>query len=383
MIKKNNTGRSIDQLAKDKTSSLNINAGKERPSNLSIDKLNSFIGKKRKKYSLEEYCKGILDGDRVVLGRALTLIESKIKEDNVLSNKIIDKCLPHSGKSIRIGITGIPGVGKSTFIESFGLYLLQQKKKIAVMAVDPSSNLSGGSLMGDKTRMDILSSKENVFIRPSATSGFLGGVNRATREAIILCEAAGYDIILIETVGVGQSEILVHSMVDFFLLLQIAGAGDELQGIKKGIMEMADAIAVSKSDGDNVLKAELCKKELENATHYSLNYDPDWSIPVITISSQENKGIDKIWKMILEHNKIMQRNGKFDIKRTAQLDQWLKTTISQTLESNFYNDTNVIKEFNEINKAVLNGKISPVVATEKLIGVFRNKKHKEKLMQNQ
>ncbi|MCK5760096.1 MAG: methylmalonyl Co-A mutase-associated GTPase MeaB [Candidatus Delongbacteria bacterium] len=345
--------------------------GKETPCDLSVDKLNSFIGKKRKKYSLEEYCKGILDGDRVVLGRVLTLIESKIKEDNVLSNKIIDKCLPHSGKSIRIGITGIPGVGKSTFIETFGLYLLEQKKKIAVMAVDPSSNLSGGSLMGDKTRMDILSSKENVFIRPSATSGFLGGVNRATRESIILCEAAGYDIILIETVGVGQSEILVHSMVDFFLLLQIAGAGDELQGIKKGIMEMADAIAVSKSDGDNVLKAKLCKQELENATHYSLNYDPDWSIPVITISSQENKGIDQIWEIILKHDKIMTKNGKFAKKRKDQLDQWLKTSISQTLENNFYNDQDVLKAFNEIKKAVLDGKISPIVASEKLIKMFR------------
>ena len=370
MTKKNKTGRSIDQLAKDKTSSLSINMGKESPSDLSVDKLNSFIGKKRKKYSLEEYCKGILDGDRVVLGRALTLIESKIKEDNVLSNKIIEKCLPYSGKSIRIGITGIPGVGKSTFIETFGLYLLEQKKKIAVMAVDPSSNLSGGSLMGDKTRMDILSSKENVFIRPSATSGFLGGVNRATREAIILCEAAGYDIILIETVGVGQSEILVHSMVDFFLLLQIAGAGDELQGIKKGIMEMADAIAVSKSDGDNVLKAELCKKELENATHYSLNYDPDWSIPVTTISSQENKDIDQIWEIISKHNEIMKKNGKFENRRKVQLDQWLTTSISQTLENNFYNDTDIIKEFDIIKTAVIKGEISPVVASEKLIKLF-------------
>ena len=371
MTSKNKIGRSIDQLANDETSSLNINAGKERPNGISGDKLNSFISKKRKKYSLDEYLKGILNGDRVILGRALTLIESKIKEDNDLSNRIVDKCLPYSGKSIRIGITGIPGVGKSTLIESFGLYLLKQNKKIAVMAVDPSSNLSGGSLMGDKTRMDRLSSKSDVFIRPSATSGFLGGVNRATREAIILCEAAGYDIILIETVGVGQSEVLVHSMVDFFLLLQIAGAGDELQGIKKGIMEMADAIAVTKSDGDNVLKAQLCKQELENATHYSLNYDSDWSIPVTTISSQENKGIDQIWKIILKHNDIMLNNGKFDIKRRTQINQWLKTSISQTLENNFYNDQDVMKEFNVIKAAVIKGEISPVVASEKLIKIFR------------
>ncbi|NOR46027.1 MAG: methylmalonyl Co-A mutase-associated GTPase MeaB [Candidatus Delongbacteria bacterium] len=360
----------MDQLANDETSSLNINAGKERPDGISGEKLNNFINKKRKKYSLKEYFDGILSGDRVVLGRALTLMESKIKEDNELSNKIVDKCLPHSGKSIRIGITGIPGVGKSTFIETFGLYLLDKKKKIAVMAVDPSSNLSGGSLMGDKTRMDRLSSQTDVFIRPSATSGFLGGVNRATREAIILCEAAGYDIILIETVGVGQSEILVHSMVDFFLLLQIAGAGDELQGIKKGIMEMADAIVVTKSDGDNVLKSKLCKQELENATHYSLNYDPDWNIPVTTISSQENKGIDQIWEIILKHNDIMLKNGKFNTKRKIQINQWLKTSISQTLESNFYNDKNVLKEFDRIKKDVINGKISPIAASGKLLKIF-------------
>ena len=370
MNKNNKIGRSIDQLANDEASSLNISTGKERPNGISGEKLNSFINKKRKKYSLDEYYDGILSGDRVILGRAITLIESKIKEDNDLSNKIIDKCLPHSGKSIRIGITGIPGVGKSTFIETFGLYLLDKNKKVAVMAVDPSSNLSGGSLMGDKTRMDRLSSQADVFIRPSATSGFLGGVNRATREAIILCEAAGYDIVLIETVGVGQSEILVHSMVDFFLLLQIAGAGDELQGIKKGIMEMADAIAVSKSDGDNVLKAKLCKQELENATHYSLNYDPDWNIPVIAISSQENKGIDQIWDVILKHNDIMTRNGKFITKRKTQIDQWLKTTISQTLESNFYNDTNILKEFDQVKRDVINGNISPIAASEKLIKIF-------------
>lgn len=372
MNNKNKTGKSIDQLAKDNTTSLNISVGKEKPNGISGEKLNNFISKKRKRYSLEEYCNGILSGDRVVLGRALTLIESKIHEDNILSNKIIDKCLPHSGKSIRIGITGIPGVGKSTFIEAFGLYLLKQKKKIAVMAVDPSSNLSGGSLMGDKTRMDILSSKEDVFIRPSATSGFLGGVNRATREAIILCEAAGYDIILIETVGVGQSEILVHSMVDFFLLLQIAGAGDELQGIKKGIMEMADAIAVTKSDGDNILKAELCKQEFENATHYSLNHDPDWHIPTVTVSSQENKGIKDIWEIIQKHNEIMNKNGKFIHRRKLQLDQWLKTTISQTLVNNFYTNASIIDELNIIKKDVMDKKVSPIIATEKLIKIFRN-----------
>ncbi|MBN2789053.1 MAG: methylmalonyl Co-A mutase-associated GTPase MeaB [Candidatus Delongbacteria bacterium] len=370
MSNKNKTGRSIDQLANDKLTSLNINAGIVKPEGISDDKLDIFISKKKRKIDLEDFLTGILNGDRVILGRALTLIESKKKEDNDLSKKIINRCLPYSGKSIRIGITGIPGVGKSTFIETFGLYLLEQKKKVAVMAVDPSSNLSGGSLMGDKTRMDKLSSKNDVFIRPSATSGFLGGVNRATREAIILCEAAGYDIILVETVGVGQSEVLVHSMVDFFLLLQIAGAGDELQGIKKGIMEMADAIAVSKSDGDNVIKADLCKQELENATHYSLNFDPDWQVPVIAISSYENKGIDELWKIIIKHHSIMNSNGKFQNKRKYQLEQWLKTTITQTLENIFYNSTEVQQVLSSVKKDVIESKISPIAAAEKLINIL-------------
>ncbi len=226
--------------------------------------------------------------------------------------------------------------------------------------------------MGDKTRMERLSGHQNVFIRPSATSGFLGGVNRATREAVILTEAAGYDVILIETVGVGQSEVLVHSMVDFFLLLQIAGAGDELQGIKKGIMEMADAIAVTKADGDNVLKAEMCKKELLNALHYSLNSDKDWSVPVITVSSLENRSVDEVWKVINEYISVMKNKCRFESKRKSQISEWLRSTIRSTLENEFYNAPEIKKILSSFENNVLEGKISPVTAVEELIRAFRS-----------
>ncbi len=330
-----------------------------------------YLGLKRKKLTEDDYIEGILSGNRVILARAMSLIESKREDDNELSKRIIDKCLPHSGRSVRIGVTGVPGAGKSTFIESLGLYLLTQDKKIAVMAVDPSSSRTGGSLMGDKTRMERLSGHNDVFIRPSATSGFLGGVNRATREVIILAEAAGYEIILIETVGVGQSEIMVHSMVDFFLLLQIAGAGDELQGIKKGIMEMADAIIVTKADGDNIQKAEMCKKELENAIHYSPHRDDDWNVPVLTVSSIENRSVDEVWKLINKYTDNMKENGLFLQKRKEQTAEWMRFTIAKNLEYEFYNSPAVKERLRELKSSVLEGKTSPVSAVEHLISLFR------------
>jgi LAO/AO transport system kinase len=240
------------------------------------------------------------------------------------------------------------------------------------MAVDPSSNKTGGSLMGDKTRMEKLSGHANVFIRPSATSGFLGGVNRATREAIILTEAAGYDVILIETVGVGQSEVLVHSMVDFFLLLQISGAGDELQGIKKGIMEMADAIAVTKADGDNVQKAEMCRKELENALHYALDHDEDWQVPVMTVSSLENRSVDKVWEIVEKHSAVMKEKGRFFEKRKIQTAEWMRSTILKNLEYDFYNSPKIKEVFKEYEGEVLKGGMSPVTAVGELIKIFRS-----------
>jgi len=365
------TGKNIKELSEDKDSALKINAGKQNSPDPG-EAFDSYLGKKKKKLSEDEYIQGIKSGDRVVLGRAITLIESRRADDNEMSKNVINRCLPFAGNSVRIGITGVPGAGKSTFIEIFGLYLLSLGKKVAVMAVDPSSKRSGGSLMGDKTRMERLSGHKNVFIRPSATSGFLGGVNRATREAIILTEAAGYDVILIETVGVGQSEVLVHSMVDFFLLLQIAGAGDELQGIKKGIMEMADAIAVTKADGDNVMKAEMCRKELENALHYSTNFDSDWHVPVITVSSLENRSVDRVWELVTKHEQIMKSNGRFELKRRSQTADWMRATIISSLESQFYNCAEIRRVLRKYEDDVLKGKITPVTAVDELINIFKS-----------
>lgn len=365
------SGKNIKELSEDESSALKINPG-SAVSSRSGEAFDSYLGKKKRKLSEDEFFEGIRTGDRVVLGRAITLIESRRADDNELSKSIINRCLPLSGNSVRIGITGVPGAGKSTFIESLGLYLLSLGKKIAVMAVDPSSNRSGGSLMGDKTRMERLSGHSNVFIRPSATSGFLGGVNRATREAIILSEAAGYDVILIETVGVGQSEVLVHSMVDFFLLLQIAGAGDELQGIKKGIMEMADGIAVTKADGDNVLRAEMCKKELENALHYSMNFDNDWAVKVLTVSAVENRSVDKVWEMVTRHAQIMKNNGKFELKRRSQTADWMRATIISSLENQFYHSPEIKSVFKRYEDDVLKKRITPVTAVDELIKIFRS-----------
>ncbi len=364
-------GKNIKEISEEENSALKINAGTGRHIK-TTDGFDNYLDKKRKKISEEEFINGIYAGDRVILGRALTLIESRRPDDNELSKRIINRCLPRSGNSVRIGITGVPGAGKSTFIEALGLYLLSLGKKIAVMAVDPSSSRSGGSLMGDKTRMERLSGQKNVFIRPSATSGFLGGVNRATREAVILTEAAGYDVILIETVGVGQSEVLVHSMVDFFLLLQIAGAGDELQGIKKGIMEMADAIAVTKSDGDNVIRALQCKKELENALHYSLNSDSDWSVPVVTVSSLENKNIGEVWAVVKKYIKLMKDNGRFVSKRRSQTAEWMRTAIISALESRFYSSEKIKKLFPVYERDVLEGKLTAVTAVDELISMFNS-----------
>lgn len=365
--------KNIEELSQDEDSALKVNSGVKTQNSISEDQKKIFLKRKRKKLNPEQYLAGLRKRDRVILGKAITLIESRRKEDNDISKEIINKCLPFSGNSIRIGITGVPGVGKSTFIEAFGKHLLKKNKKIAVLAVDPSSSKTGGSLLGDKTRMEELSGEEDVFIRPSASSGFLGGVNRATRETIILCEAAGYDVILIETVGVGQSEVLVHSMVDFFLLLGLAGAGDELQGIKKGIMEMADAIAITKADGDNILKAEIAKKEKESALHYSYLYNPDWNTPVTTCSSLEGTGIEEIWQIIINYIDIMKKNENFFSKRKQQLNDWLNTSIVQMLENQFYTDEKISNIFENIRNEVQNSRITPINAAEKLIEIFRNR----------
>jgi LAO/AO transport system kinase len=286
------------------------------------------------------------------------------------ANEIINACLPHANKSIRIGITGVPGVGKSTFIEAFGSYLTSLGKKVAVLTVDPSSTISHGSILGDKTRMEELVKDKNAYIRPSASGETLGGVARKTRETIILCEAGGFDTIIIETVGVGQSETAVHSMVDFFLLLKISGAGDELQGIKRGIMEMADAIVINKADGDNVNKAKLAKTEFNRALHLFPAKSSGWTPIVSTCSSITKEGIDEVWQTITDYFQLVKANHYFEEKRKEQNQYWMMETINDQLKSNFYNHPEIIKLLEENKKAVATNRKSPFTAALDLISAY-------------
>ena len=316
---------------------------------------------------------GILKGDKTALSRAITLVESTNPEHLAKANEVIKGCLPHANNSVRIGITGVPGVGKSTFIEAFGKYLTSIGKKVAVLAVDPSSSISHGSILGDKTRMEELVKDENAYIRPSASGDTLGGVARKTRETIILCEACGFDTIIIETVGVGQSETAVHSMVDFFLLLKISGAGDELQGIKRGIMEMADTIVINKADGDNIAKAKLAKTEFSRALHLFPAKSSGWMPKVTTCSAYEKTGIDAIWDIISEYFEWVKSNHYFEEKRQNQNQFWMMETINEQLKSHFYNHPNVSQLLEENKKAVLNNQISSFAAAMSLLEQYFNK----------
>ena len=321
----------------------------------------------------EELITGILEGDKTALSRAITLVESTNPEHLEKANEVIKGCLPHANNSIRIGITGVPGVGKSTFIEAFGTHLTALGKKVAVLAVDPSSSISHGSILGDKTRMEELVKDKKAFIRPSASGGTLGGVARKTREAIILCEACGFDTIIIETVGVGQSETAVHSMVDFFLLLKISGAGDELQGIKRGIMEMADTIVINKADGDNIAKAKLAKTEFNRALHLFPAKSSGWIPKVTTSSAYDQTGIDAIWEIISEYFELVKSNHYFEEKRQNQNQFWMMETINEQLKSHFYNHPNVSQLLDENKKAVQNNELSPFAAAMSLLEKYFKK----------
>ena len=325
---------------------------------------------KRRQFTVEEYLDGILKGDTSVLSQAVTLIESALPKHQQLAQKLVEACLPYTGNSVRLGITGVPGAGKSTFIEALGMYLVKKSHKLAVLAIDPSSERSKGSILGDKTRMEELSVAENAFIRPSPSAGSLGGVARKTRESIILCEAAGYDVIFVETVGVGQSETAVHSMVDFFLLLQLAGAGDELQGIKRGIMEMADGVAINKSDGNNVDKARIAKTQYQNALRLFPATDSGWSPEVIPCSALEKTGIDAIWDMVLRYVEHTRTNRFFDAHRNQQAKYWMYETIHEQLRDRFYQDPEIIKMIAEVEKKVLANEISSFAGAKLLLDQY-------------
>jgi len=316
---------------------------------------------------------GILAGDIAMLSRAITLVESSNSNHLKKANTIIKACLPHANKSVRIGITGVPGVGKSTFIEAFGKHITALGKKIAVLAVDPSSTISYGSILGDKTRMEELVKDKNAYIRPSPSGETLGGVARKTRETIILCEAAGFDTIIIETVGVGQSETSVHSMVDFFLLLKISGAGDALQGIKRGIMEMADAIVINKADGDNITKANLAKSEFNKALHLFPAKKSGWIPVTTTCSSFTKEGIDTVWKIISDYVELAKTNQYFEEKRQNQNQFWMLETINEQLKYNFYNHPEIIQLLEETKVAVTTNKKSPFTAATELLSAYFKK----------
>ncbi len=303
-----------------------------------------------------------------MLARAITLIESENPHDAPLAREVIEACLPHSGRSIRTGITGIPGVGKSTFIEALGKHLIETRgERVAILSIDPSSQISGGSILGDKTRMERLGADERAFIRPSPARGHLGGVGRHTREAILLCEAAGFGTILVETVGVGQSETAVRGMTDFFLLLMLAGAGDELQGIKRGILEMVDLLAINKADGDNVNRAERARREFENALHLFPASDDGWIPKTVVCSGLTGAGVPAVWDVVLEHHQQMQETGNFTRRRERQAVDWMRDLISQALEADFLRRPGMEARLREAEIAVRQGAVNPISAVAGLL----------------
>ncbi len=354
-----------------KISALSEKDGIIKPEILSSQVAKHIQAFRKLEISAAELIEKIILGDKVALSRAITLIESTNPIHFEKANEVINGCLPYANQSVRIGITGVPGVGKSTFIEAFGTYLTSIGKKVAVLAVDPSSTLSHGSILGDKTRMEELVKDEFAFIRPSASGESLGGVARKTREAIILCEACGFDTIIIETVGVGQSETAVHSMVDFFLLLKISGAGDELQGIKRGIMEMADAVVINKADGDNIQKAKMAQIEFNRALHLFPMKDSDWQPKVTTCSSLTLDGISEVYEIILDYISKTNQSGYFNSNREAQNQYWMMETINEQLKNSFYQHPEIIKELESVKKQVVQHKISPFLGAKHLLELFK------------
>ena len=349
--------------------SLTVNKGVAQPP-MTNPYLKLKARPRRRNITAAEYVEGIRKGNVTMLGQAVTLVESQLPEHQSLAQEVIEKCLPYTGNSKRIGITGVPGAGKSTSIDVFGLHVLNRGGKLAVLAIDPSSELTKGSILGDKTRMEKLSVQKDAFIRPSPSAGSLGGVARKTRETIVLCEAAGYDNIFVETVGVGQSETAVHSMVDFFLLIQLAGTGDELQGIKRGIMEMADGIVINKCDGDNVERAKLAAAQFRSALHLFPTPPSGWGPKGLTYSGYYELGIDEVWKMIDEYFEFVHKNGYFEERRRQQEKYWMYETINEQLKRHFYTNP-VIEEMLAAKKQmVLSARQSSFVAASDVLDYY-------------
>jgi len=348
---------------------LTVNKGIEQPATVN-PYLKNRKRPQRRQFSAGEYVEGILKGNVTILSQAVTLVESLRPEHQALAQEVIEKCLPYSGNSVRVGISGVPGAGKSTSIDVFGLHVLKKGGKLAVLAIDPSSERSKGSILGDKTRMEKLSVHPDAFIRPSPSAGSLGGVARKTRETIILCEAAGYDKIFVETVGVGQSETAVHSMVDFFLLIQLAGTGDELQGIKRGIMEMADGIVINKADGNNIEKAKLAAAHFRNALHLFPAPESGWTPQVMTYSGFYNIGVEEIWDMVYKYFDFVKANGYFEHRRNEQAKYWMYETINEHLRDSFYQNEKIAAMLAGQEQEVLNGQATSFAAAKRLLDTY-------------
>lgn len=360
-----------------KKSALSVSKGIDQPGPINPRAVSQLKKVKKKSYSTEELLNGIRNGDISLLGKAITLVESSLESHQNAAQELIAACLPLSGNAFRIGITGVPGAGKSTFIESLGMHIIKQGGRLAVLAIDPSSERSSGSILGDKTRMEILAGSDRAFIRPSPSGGNLGGVARKTRESIILCEAAGFDTIFVETVGVGQSETAVHRMVDFFLLIMLAGAGDELQGIKRGIMEMADAIVINKADGTNIKKARRAQAEFTNALHLFPPSRSGWIPRVETCSSLYQNGIREIWKTAGDYRAFVEGNGFLKKRRSEQSRYWLYETLRDGIYNQVFSDPDMVKELEIHEKAISEGRMTSFAAATSILNKYKsgNKSH--------
>jgi LAO/AO transport system kinase len=326
---------------------------------------------RRRELTLQEYESGVRWGDRAVLARAITLIESRHPRHLETAQQLLTRLMPYTGKSYRVGITGVPGVGKSTFIEVLGTNLTAAGHRVAVLAVDPSSGISGGSILGDKTRMPRLSTDPDAFIRPSPSAGTLGGVASKTRETMLLCEAASFDVVLVETVGVGQSEAMVAEMTDFFLVLMLPGAGDELQGIKRGLLEFADAIAVNKADGDNRRRAERAVREYQNAMSFMRPREDGWSCPVLACSALENTGLDRLWEYVVTHHEALEASGRFQARRREQMLRWMWTLVDEQLRLSLRENPAVRDMLPEVEQQVLDGVVPPTVGARRILDAFQ------------